>query len=152
LKFILDLNSVFPFWKLLVSEFLLRFPEAVLCSVSALLIKIVLLDTRRPLMLFEGRLMCLEPKLFLLILTIKILSVHNMSILPPVGVTYKTGFGLDDCIYCIFTFTQLGTTGNHSAIAILHTFQFTVIHALGLSIFTCRILATDLSQSHCHFK
>jgi hypothetical protein len=42
------------------------------------------------------------------------------------------------------TFTQLGTTGNYSAIAILHTFQFTVAHTLGFSVFTRRILATDL--------
>jgi hypothetical protein len=40
----------------------------------------------------------------------------------------------------------------YSAIAILHTFQFTVAPALGFSGFTSRILATDLSQSHCHFK
>jgi hypothetical protein len=31
-------------------------------------------------------------------------------------------------------------------------FQFTVAHALGLSVFTSRILATDLSQSRCHFN
>jgi hypothetical protein len=31
-------------------------------------------------------------------------------------------------------------------------FQFTVAHALGFSVFTSRILATDLSQSHCNFK
>jgi hypothetical protein len=43
-----------------------------------------------------------------------------------------------------YTFTQFGTTGNYSAIAILHTFQLTVTHALGLSVFTSRILATDL--------
>jgi hypothetical protein len=48
-----------------------------------------------------------------------------------------------------YTFTQFGTTGHYSAIAILHTFQFTVTHALGFSIVTSRILATDLSQSHC---
>jgi hypothetical protein len=41
-------------------------------------------------------------------------------------------------------FTQLGTTGNYSAIADLHTLQFTVTHALGFSVFTSRILATDL--------
>jgi hypothetical protein len=29
-------------------------------------------------------------------------------------------------------------------------FQFTVAHALGFSVFTSRILTTDLSQSHCH--
>jgi hypothetical protein len=40
----------------------------------------------------------------------------------------------------------------YSAIADLHTFQFTVTHPLGFSVFTSRILATDLSQSHCHFK
>jgi hypothetical protein len=32
----------------------------------------------------------------------------------------------------------------YGAIAILHTFQFTVTHALGFSVFTSRILATDL--------
>jgi hypothetical protein len=40
----------------------------------------------------------------------------------------------------------------YSAIAILHTFQFTVTHALEFSVFTSRVLATDLEQSHCHFK
>jgi hypothetical protein len=40
----------------------------------------------------------------------------------------------------------------HSAIAILHTSQFTVAHALGFSVFTSRIPATDLSQPHCNFK
>jgi hypothetical protein len=40
----------------------------------------------------------------------------------------------------------------YSAISILHTFQFTVTHALGFSVFTSRLLATGLSQSHCHFK
>jgi hypothetical protein len=40
----------------------------------------------------------------------------------------------------------------YSAIAILHIFQFTVTHALGFSVFISRILATDLSQSHCNFK
>jgi hypothetical protein len=34
----------------------------------------------------------------------------------------------------------------------LHTFQLTFTHALRFSVFTSRILATDLSQSHCHFK
>jgi spore maturation protein SpmB len=41
-------------------------------------------------------------------------------------------------------YTQLGITGNYSAIAILHTLQFTVAHALGFSVFTSRILATEL--------
>jgi hypothetical protein len=40
------------------------------------------------------------------------------------------------------TFTQFGTTGKYSTIVILHTFQFTVTHALGTSVFTSRALAT----------
>jgi hypothetical protein len=51
-----------------------------------------------------------------------------------------------------YTFTQFGTTGKYSAIAILQIFQLTVAHALGFSVFTSRILATDLSQSRCNFK
>jgi hypothetical protein len=50
------------------------------------------------------------------------------------------------------TFTQFRTTVNYSASAILHTLQFTVTHVLVFSVFTSRILATDLSQSHCNFK
>jgi hypothetical protein len=50
------------------------------------------------------------------------------------------------------TFTQFGTTGDTSAITILHTFQFIVARAQGFSVFNNRILATDLSQSHCHLK
>jgi hypothetical protein len=46
--------------------------------------------------------------------------------------------GFIDALY-----TQLGTTGNYSAIAYLHTLEFTVTHTLGFSIFTSRILATD---------
>jgi hypothetical protein len=46
----------------------------------------------------------------------------------------------------------LETTGNYSAVADLRTLQFTVAHTLGFSVFTSRILATDLSQSHCNFK
>jgi hypothetical protein len=42
-----------------------------------------------------------------------------------------------------YTFIQFGTTGDCSAIAILHTFQLTVKHALGFSVFTSCILATD---------
>jgi hypothetical protein len=40
----------------------------------------------------------------------------------------------------------------YSAVADLHTLQFTVTHAQGFSVFTGRILATDLSQSHRQFK
>jgi hypothetical protein len=62
--------------------------------------------------------------------------------------------GLDWMIGFIasYTFTQVGTTGSYSAIALLHTFQFTITHAPRFSVFTSRILGTDLSQSHCNFK
>jgi hypothetical protein len=46
----------------------------------------------------------------------------------------------------VYTFTQFGTTGNYSAIAILHTFQLTIAHAVGVPVFTSRILATHLAQ------
>jgi hypothetical protein len=45
-------------------------------------------------------------------------------------------------IYTLYT--QFGTTGNYSAIADPHTLQFTVTQALRFSVFTSRILATDL--------
>jgi hypothetical protein len=41
-----------------------------------------------------------------------------------------------------YTFTQLGTTGNYSAIADLHNLQFTATQALGFSVFTNLIQAT----------
>jgi hypothetical protein len=53
-------------------------------------------------------------------------------------------------IYCILYVHTLRGCMKYSAIAILHTFQLTVTHALGLSVFTSRTLATDLSQSRCH--
>jgi hypothetical protein len=41
----------------------------------------------------------------------------------------------------------------YNTIPDLHTLQYTVTHALEFSVFTTsRILATDLSQFHCHFK
>jgi hypothetical protein len=50
-----------------------------------------------------------------------------------------------DLLGRIRTCAHLGTTDKYSAIAILHTLQFTVTHALGFSVFTSRILATDSS-------
>jgi hypothetical protein len=53
--------------------------------------------------------------------------------------------GLDWMIGFIDTLcTPLGTTGNYSAMADLHTLEFTVTHALGFSGFTSRSLAKDL--------
>jgi hypothetical protein len=49
-------------------------------------------------------------------------------------------------------YTVLWTTGNYSAIADLLTLYFTVTHALWLSVFTSRILVTDLLQTHCNFS
>jgi hypothetical protein len=78
------------------------------------------------------------------------LNIHN--ILSLVGVTHKTDFGFDDWIYCTLCIHTFRDYGQYSAMFILHTFQFTVTHALGFSVFTSRVLATDLSQSHRNFK
>jgi hypothetical protein len=59
-------------------------------------------------------------------------------------VTYKTGSGLEDWIYCHLIRTQLGATGNYSAIAGINTLQFAFTQALGFSVFTSRILAAGL--------
>jgi hypothetical protein len=40
-------------------------------------------------------------------------------------------------------YSALGITRSYRAIADLHTLQFTVTHALGFSVFTSLILATD---------
>jgi hypothetical protein len=54
------------------------------------------------------------------------------------------GSGLDGWIYwCFFTITL--SYNQYSAIADLHTSQFTVAHALGFSVSTSRILATNLN-------
>jgi hypothetical protein len=59
---------------------------------------------------------------------------------------------LDDCIYCTLYIHTVRKYRQYSAIAILHTFKFTVPHALGFSVLTSHIPATDLSQYHCNFK
>jgi hypothetical protein len=79
-------------------------------------------------------------------------SYHNDTVTCMVlCVIYKTGSGLDDWIY----WHMIHSTRDYrqySAIANLHTLHFTVMHALGFSIFTSRIPATGLWQSHCHFR
>jgi hypothetical protein len=62
-------------------------------------------------------------------------------------VTFKTGFVLDDWIYCTLYIHTVRDYKQYSAIAVLHTLQVTVTHVLGFSVFISRILATDLSQS-----
>jgi hypothetical protein len=59
---------------------------------------------------------------------------------------------LDDWIYCILYIYTVRGYRQYSAIAILHSLQFTVTHALGFSVFTSRILATYLSQSRRNFN
>jgi hypothetical protein len=59
-------------------------------------------------------------------------------------VTYKIGFGLNDSIYCTLYSHTTQDYRQYSPIAILHTFQFTVTYALEFSVFTSRILPTDL--------
>jgi hypothetical protein len=73
-------------------------------------------------------------------------------ILSLIGMTYKTNFGLHDWIYWTLYIHTTRYYRQYSAIFDLHTLQFTVTHALGFSVFTNHILATDLSQSHCNFK
>jgi hypothetical protein len=71
-------------------------------------------------------------------------SYHSiLSRVSGLCVTYRMGFGLDDCIHCTLTF-RIRDYRKYIATAGLHTLQFTVTHALGFSVFTSRILATDL--------
>jgi hypothetical protein len=49
------------------------------------------------------------------------------------------------------TLIHFGTTGKYSAIADLHTLQFTVAHTPGFSVFTSSILETDLLHPQCNF-
>jgi hypothetical protein len=45
--------------------------------------------------------------------------------------TYKTSFGLDDWVYCALYIQRTRDYRQYSAVAILHTLQFTVTQALG---------------------
>jgi hypothetical protein len=67
-------------------------------------------------------------------------------------VSYKTGLGWDDWIYCTLYIHTTRDYRQYSAIADLHAFQFNIANALGFSVFTSRILATDLKPSHWRFK
>jgi hypothetical protein len=63
-----------------------------------------------------------------------------------IGVCVNYRRGLDWMIGFIDTlYTPLGTAGNYSAVADLHTLHFTVAYTLVSSDFTIRILATDIS-------
>jgi hypothetical protein len=65
-------------------------------------------------------------------------------ILSRVWVTYKTSFALVDWIYCTLYIHTVRNYKYYSDIADLQNSQFIVAHALGFSVFTTRILATDL--------
>jgi hypothetical protein len=81
------------------------------------------------------------------------IRIHTITYCHVYGrLTYKTGFGLDDWIYCTLYIHNSGLQVMQYTIAILHTFQFTVTHALGFSVFTSRILETVFSQSHSNFN
>jgi hypothetical protein len=69
----LVLNSALPFWKLLVSEFLLGNSETLHCSISALQVKTVsLLDAHQILILFARMLIYSEPE------TLALIVCYNM--------------------------------------------------------------------------
>jgi hypothetical protein len=82
------------------------------------------------------------------------LQLHPLGIVTCCGCSWLRRRVLDRMIGLLGTlYTVRGTTVSYSAIAVpAHTLQFTVTHALGFSVITSRILATDLSQSHCNFK
>jgi hypothetical protein len=64
-------------------------------------------------------------------------------------VTNNKGF-LDWMIGFINTlYNQLVLTNNNSVTADLHNLQFTVPHALGILVFTSRILVTEFKLYHC---
>jgi hypothetical protein len=56
-----------------------------------------------------------------------------------------TGSSSDDWILLALGLLSLLITLNYTAIPILHTLQFTVAHALGISVSTSLLLATDLN-------
>jgi hypothetical protein len=64
-----------------------------------------------------------------------------------------TGSSSDDWIFGTLVTISLNHIyyRQYSAIADLHTLQFTNAHALGFSVSTSRLLATDLN-TNCHFK
>jgi hypothetical protein len=63
-----------------------------------------------------------------------------------VHVTKMTGLSSDDWILLALWLQPLVITLTFSAIAISHTLQSTVAHALGISVSTSRLLATGLTR------
>jgi hypothetical protein len=69
---------------------------------------------------------------------------HIVTISVSVWLIDKFWVGRSDLLHLIHSHRQ------YSAIAVLHTFHCCT--HLGFSVFTTRIMTTDLSQSHCNFK
>jgi hypothetical protein len=79
--------------------------------------------------------------IFIAIFDSRIDSLTN--ILSCVLVTNNAGSGLDEGVYLLL----IHTTNNYTYLQryhYLHTFQSTVVHAIGLSAFINRLLVTDL--------
>jgi hypothetical protein len=79
------------------------------------------------------------------------IKFHNIFMCRVRCVTYRRGSGLDDWIYWHLIHTTRDYR-QHCAVSILRTLMFTITHALEFSAFSSRVLATDLSQSHCNFN
>jgi hypothetical protein len=79
-------------------------------------------------------------------MNIQIINYYYLVFMAPWRIV--TGSGLADWIFWrIIQSTRIYK--QYSAVAGLHNLQFTATHALGFSIFTSRILVTELKQSHC---
>jgi hypothetical protein len=65
--------------------------------------------------------------------------------------TYKTGSGFNKWIL-LTLYTHKAELRATQRCCYLHTLHFTRTQTLGFSVFTSRVLAMDLYQSHCHFK
>jgi hypothetical protein len=63
------------------------------------------------------------------------------------GIRARLHMGLLHSIYFTLYIHTIRDYRQQSAVAILHTFQFTVTHSLGFSVFTSRILETDCNSS-----
>jgi hypothetical protein len=62
------------------------------------------------------------------------------------------GVWIGGWIYCTLHIHTTRDYRQYSANADLHNLKFYVTYTLWFSVFTSRILATDIQQQHCHFK
>jgi hypothetical protein len=80
-----------------------------------------------------------------------ILSNTVFIIMSRVLVTYRRGFLIRRLDLLYLTPSHTGTA-NNTELSLFCTLSISPLHALGFSVFTSRILATDLSQSRSQFK